>query len=312
MSARALFTRLVPFVVFASLALRAPVFARPTQPAPPSDPPFTVAEDVVYGSRDGLALTLDVITPKKPNGAGVIVFVSAEYRSNRDLLARFRPAMMPFVDRGYVVFAVMHASQPKYTVPEIVEDAHRAVRFVKHHAKKYGVDPVRLGAAGGSAGGHLALMAGCAGRPGDPVAKDPVERESSGVGAVACLFPPTDFPALEGACTPDVAAAFDFREFNRATGKYERVTVARGRQIARDLSPITHAAKGSAPTFIVHGDLDEIVPIAQSEALVAKLKGCGVTCELKVVRGKHHYGLWIFKEIPFLVEWFDKHLPAKK
>jgi hypothetical protein len=70
---------------------------------------------------------------------------------------------------------------------------HRAVRFVRANADRYGVDPDKLGIAGGSAGGHLSLMQGTAPRPGKPDAADPVERESSKVAAVACLFPPTDF-----------------------------------------------------------------------------------------------------------------------
>ena len=78
----------------------------------------------------------------------------------------------PFLDRGYTVFAVMHGSQPKYTVPEIVDDVHRAVRYVKHNAKKYGIDPDKLGATGGSAGGHLSLMMGRAGDPGGAGAAD--------------------------------------------------------------------------------------------------------------------------------------------
>src|SRR5262249_55220286 len=158
----------------ALLAVAAPALAQPPRTGPKPGPDYTRTEDVVYGRRDGLALTLDVFTPETPNGAGVVVFVSAEYRSGRGLLDRFGPAIVPRVGRGYTVFAVVHGSQPRYTVPDIVEDAHRAVRFVRHSARRYGVDPERLGAGGGSAGGHLALMVGCAGRPGDPGAKDPV------------------------------------------------------------------------------------------------------------------------------------------
>ena len=88
---------------------------------------------------------------------------------------------------------MVHGSQPRYTVPEIIQDMNRAVRFIRHHAKDYGIDPDRIGIYGGSAGGHLSLMLGTAGDKGDPKAKDPVDRESSRVQAVACFFPPTDF-----------------------------------------------------------------------------------------------------------------------
>ena len=70
--------------------------------------------------------------------------------------------------------SVVHGSQPKFTIPEVLDDMHRAVRFIKANAKKYNIDPDQLGIAGGSAGGHLSLMQGCAPRPGDPDAPDPV------------------------------------------------------------------------------------------------------------------------------------------
>ena len=54
----------------------------------------------------------------------------------------------PLLDRGYTVFAVVHGSQPRYTVPEIIKDMNRAVRFIRHHAKDYGIDPDRIGVIG--------------------------------------------------------------------------------------------------------------------------------------------------------------------
>ena len=307
MTAAPLFARLAALAVFAALTVPTPARAQPADA-----PNHTRTENVVYGERDGNALVLDVLTPKKPNGAGVIIFISAEYRSGRTLLKWFQATLTPFVDRGFVVFAVMHGSQPKYTVPEIVADAHRAVRFVKHNAKKYGVDPDKIGATGGSAGGHLALMTGCAGKPGNPKAEDAVERPSSKVAAVACLFPPSDFPALEKILSKDVAPAFDFREYDATTCKYERVSPERRREIARELSPLTHASKDTVPTFIIHGDADKVVPIEQSKALIAKLNECGATCKLKVAPEMPHAGVWLFKELPFLADWFETHLLGKK
>jgi len=56
------------------------------------------------------------------------------------------------------VFAVRHGSSPKYLIPEIVKDVQRSVRFVRLNAKRFQVDPERLGVCGGSAGGHLSLV----------------------------------------------------------------------------------------------------------------------------------------------------------
>src|SRR5262245_49608073 len=116
-------------------------------------PTVTRKEDVIYGRKYGTALTLDVFTPSKPNGRGVIWVVSGGWFSDH---AGVRPqAVQEFTRRGYTVFAVVHGSQPKFTIPEVLEDMHRAVRFIRYHAKEYGVDPERLGVEGASAGGHL-------------------------------------------------------------------------------------------------------------------------------------------------------------
>src|SRR5262249_35906013 len=148
-----------------------------------------VRKEVIYHRKFGSALTMDVFTPKdekKANGAGVIYLVSGGWFSNHDGITGAIPLwVQPYLDKGYAVFAVVHGSQPKYSIPEILDDLHRAVRFIKANAKDYGVDADRLGVTGGSAGGHLSLMQGCAGKDGDPKAKDPVEQQSSRVAAVA-------------------------------------------------------------------------------------------------------------------------------
>src|ERR1700679_596719 len=156
------------------------------------DPPFDRKEDVIYGRKFGTALTMDVFTPRKDaNGIGVVLVVSGGFVSSHESI---QPVFIrPLTDRGYTVFAVVHGSQPRFTVPEIIADMNRAVRFIRYHSKDYGIDPAHIGICGASAGGHLSLMIGTAGTEGKPDANDPVDRESSRVQAVACFFPPTDF-----------------------------------------------------------------------------------------------------------------------
>ena len=135
----------------AVVALAAPALAQPKDN-------YTRTEDVVYGRKYGTALTMDVFTPKEnANGKGVIWCVSGGWYSAKPANVGLAKE---FVDRGYVVFAVVHGSTPKFTIPEVLEDMHRAVRFIKANAKKYNVDPDKLGISGGSAGGHLSLMQG--------------------------------------------------------------------------------------------------------------------------------------------------------
>src|SRR5712671_6901477 len=129
---------------------------------------FTRKEDVVYGRKFGTALTMDVFTPKEnANGAGAIFVVSGGWFSAHEAITPAVPTFInEFVKRGYAVFTVVHGSQPKFTIPEVLQDMNRAVRFIRFHAKEYNVDPDRLGIYGASAGGHLSLMQGLAGDKG--------------------------------------------------------------------------------------------------------------------------------------------------
>jgi acetyl esterase/lipase len=234
-----------------------------------------------------------------------------------------QPAFIrPLTDRGYTVFAVVHGSQPRFTVPEIVQDMNRAVRFIRYHSKDYGIDPARIGVCGASAGGHLSLMLGTAGEDGKPDARDPVDRESSRVQAVACFFPPTDF--LNYGATgnkkihaidhgPPYRPAFDYRELDPKSRLWVPITdPARLEEIARQVSPIYHVTADDAPTLIIHGDKDPLVPLQQSELIVEKLKQAGVETSLVVKPGAGHGWLTIGNDIPKLIDWFDEQLKTPK
>jgi acetyl esterase/lipase len=277
--------------------------------------PHTRHTDVIYHRKDGVALTMDVFVPKaEPNGAGVIMCISAEYRSSKEMLdGMIDYTTGVFLNRGYVVFMVCHGSQPRYTVPEIEKDIHRAVRFIKAHAKEYQVDPGRLGITGASSGGQLSLMMGCAGRVGNPESDDPVERESSRVAAVACVFPVTDFRPFDKnppkGFKPDVL--FPFRELDETTNEYLLVTPKRRYDIGVLCSPVLCVSKDSAPTLVIHGIEDRLVPVKQSQDLAAAFQKCGAKCELILVKGMGHTVGEALSHLPTLADWFDKHLRDK-
>jgi len=304
------------------LALACLAIANGPSPSAADEPGFDRQEDVIYGRKFGTALTLDVFRPRKEaNGLGVIYVVSGGWFSAHEGIS---PAYVaPFVDRGYTVFAVVHGSQPRFTIPEAVRDVNRAVRFIRHHAKDYAIDPDRLGIFGGSAGGHLSLMVGTAGDLGDPKAKDPVDRVSGRVQAVACFHPPTDFlnygkdgeDAIGRGVLRDYAAPFDFQQFDPETRKFKPIAdEAKVAEIGRSISPINHVSPDDAPTVIVHGDADRLVPIQQAEILVEKLKAAGVEAKLVVKPGAVHGWPRMDKDLVIFADWFDAHLgkPAAK
>ncbi len=283
------------------------------------DKPEFARKEVIYGRKYGVALTMDVFTPAKDaNGAGIIVVVSGGWVSDHNAINVALGRL--FLDKGYTVFAVCHGCQPKFAIDEILKDMNRAVRHIRHNAKEYGVDADRLGITGGSAGGHLSLMQGCAADDGNPKAADPVERESSRVAAVACYYPPTDFlnwgkegTVMLGRGIPlPFMGPFDFHQLDPKTGALERITDEdKLKQLGKDISPIYHVSKKSPPTFIVHGDKDLLVPLQQSEPMIAKLKEAGVTAELIVHKGGGHDAEVVKENLPKTVVWFDKYLPKK-
>ena len=153
-----------------------------------------IQADVVYGHKDGMALTFDVIAPEKPNGAGVLFIQSGGWYSNWAEPKALVPACQPLLGKGITVFIVRHGSAPKYAIPDAVADVRRSMRVIRMKAKELGVDPERLGVFGGSAGGHLTLMLATTGDDGDPKAKDEVLKHGNRIAAAAAvaLYPPTD------------------------------------------------------------------------------------------------------------------------
>jgi acetyl esterase/lipase len=263
-------------------------------------------DGVVYGTRHGRDLTMDIFRPASPNGRGVILVVSGSWKSQK-------PGRVPvstvavLLRGGYTVFAVCHISQPDATVMEIIEDLHRGVRYVRHHAPKYGVDPNRLGIVGGSAGGHLSLMIATRGGPGDPAAPDPVDRESSAVQAVAIFFPVTDLLNL-GPSTENPGDGGPPKSYRKAFGPDSMNMPVWRNQIGRDSSPIYFVHKGMPPILIHHGDADTLVPLEQSERFRARAAELGIDVPVVVHPGKGHGWTTMVLDTFEFVRWFDRHL----
>lgn len=284
-------------------------------------PAYTRTEDVIYGRKFGMALTMDVFDPAQKNGFGVIFLVNGAWYSSHDPVTVPFPFpcvtpenYKPYLDSGYTVFAVVTSSAPKFSIPEVIEDLPRAVRFIHYNAAKFGVNPERLGVLGSSSGGHLALMMGTQGTQGSADAKDPVDRESSAVGAVACFFPPTDFlnwgaPGVEGLGLGSMAP------LDIVFGP--RAYTEQGRQnLGREISPIYFVTSKMPPTLIIHGDADNVVPLQQSESFVKRAAEVGAPpVKLVVRKGKGHgWGdFWKSQEdVTLFVEWFDEYLRGIK
>lgn len=262
---------------------------------------FKIRNDVIYGHKAGMALTFDVVTPEKSNGAGILFMVSGGWVSTwfpaENIVRAERTTPNQFemlVDAGYTLFVVRHGSSPYFKVPEAVADVRRAVRYIRLHADEFKIDPDRLGVFGASAGGHLSLMLGTTGDDGTPEAQDPIERVSDRVAAVVSIFPPTlieeFFPLKER------FPALKFPEDQAAS-----------------VSPLLHASKDDAPTLLIHGDKDELVPLSNSERMKAAFVEQSVPVELIVIAGAAHgfKGVDQLKAQEAMLNWFNQHLAKK-
>src|SRR5687767_5177862 len=134
------------------------------------------SENVVYGMYSGLALLMDVYAPEgEANGHGIVHISGSGWGAPLGLDARqlkeaghVEIEARPLVAAGYTVFSINHRATPRFPYPAAVEDAQRAVRFVRHHADRFGIRADRIGAIGGSSGGHLVSMLGVLDGDGDP------------------------------------------------------------------------------------------------------------------------------------------------
>lgn len=266
-------------------------------------------DGVVYGQRHGKELTMDIIRPVKgANGLGVALMVSGGWKSGKP---GDTPVWMmaPLLRRGYTVFAICHVSQPDSTVMEIIDDMHRGIRFVRYHAKKYGIDPNRIGVTGGSAGGHLSLMLATTGGPGEAGVEDPIDRESSAVQAVAIFYPVTDLLNL-GASTENPGDGGPPKSFVEAFGP-NSTNMEQWQVIGRETSPIYHVHDKMPPTLIYHGDADTLTPLEQSEWYIKKALEKGCETELVVHPGGEHGWLTMVFDIHHFGAWFDRHLKLR-
>lgn len=307
---------LVPIVT--ALLLATPSFAQtPTTAADPGAPlsgyprkalglptaaelkTATYVRDVIYGHRDGMALTYDVFKPKKPNGALVVNMVSAGWRSQWGPPEERQARYQWLIDKGFTVVALYHSSAPRFQVPDAVTDVRLGLRHIRLHAKDYGADPARIGVWGASAGGHLSLVAGTMADDGDPTATNPLERSGNRVKAVVAYFPPTDLDVLLGERAK--AGAIDFDNSLRKT-----------------ISPIHFVDAKDSPALIISGGSDKGVPISQSETMHAALDKAGVENQLKIfpeadhdfyVKGDPARTDAIANEaMNMVVAWFERYL----
>lgn len=267
---------------------------------PPQNAAAEFIPDVVYGHKMGMALTFDVFPPTTApgNGTGVLFIVSGGFYSQWAPPQQMAAFTKPLNDAGFTVFTVRHGSSPKFEIPEIVEDVRRSVRYIRANAARFGIDPDQLGVYGMSAGGHLSLMLGTTGDDGDATASDPLNRVSSRVQAVVAWVAPTDLTIMVHEAAESLPA---YRQFP-ALG----LPLAQ----AKDFSPLHQVTADDAPTLLLVGEQDELVPMQHSERIEQALSASGVPVQLNRYPNSGHavVGDELTQANQAMIDWFQKQL----
>lgn len=236
----------------------------------------TVKTDVDYGKVGEEKLLLDLASPPKGDAPrpGLIFIHGGGWAGGKK--EDFTGLAKDFAADGYVAVSVGYRLAPKHLFPAQIEDCKCAVRWMRAHADELGLDPNHIGAIGGSAGGHLALMLGVMdsgdGLEGDGGWAD----QSSKVQAVVNYVGPSDLLGPLPAVSQGILTNF-------LGGKREEK-----HDLAVQASPVTYINEGDAPSLSFMGTKDPLVPHDQGVTLANKLTEAKVPGRVEFILGAGH------------------------
>ncbi len=234
-----------------------------------------ITRDVTFRETDHRPLCLDVYRPVGAGPHPVLVWVcgGGMVSLERDQAPKLAAWM---TGRGFAVVAIEYRVTSEGIFPAQIQDVKAAVRWVRAHADEYGFDPGRVGAWGDSAGGYLASLLGTSAGKEDFGPAGPWAGYSDRVDAVCAYCPPTDLA--------------NWPNPQKAVFKLLGGWPAQKPEVARWASTTTYVGPDSPPHLLVHGEADDVVPLAQSRRLAEALEAAGVEVELHVVPGAGHGG----------------------
>lgn len=229
--------------------------------------------DVAYATQS-LAQKLDIYLPDEGDGPFPVILSihGGAFKSGDKGDGQVVP-MLEGLKYGYAVVSINYRLSGEAIFPAQIYDVKAAVRWIRANAKQYHLNPDKIAAWGGSAGGHLAAMLGTAGNVKElEDLSQGNANPSSRVQAVVDWFGPTDFLKMdeqlkEGKVkNPQIHSVTDSPE-SELIGK----NLADAPELVKAANPETYITSDDPPFFIQHGRLDHLVPYQQSVNLAAKL-----------------------------------------
>lgn len=259
-------------------------------------------DNIEYGSPDGVSLTLDLYVPKNaktPPPVLLYIHGGGWRGGKKEDVARYT---VPFSAAGYACATIQYRLLPEHTFPKAIQDVNSAIHWIRTNSEKYGFNGKRITTLGGSAGGHLAMLAAYAQDPALGAPENP-EGVKQRLEAVVNIYGVVD-------CTTPIAQqAKQVQDFIGAP-------YAESVDIHALASPLFHLDPEDPPTLTMHGTIDELVPISQADRLHEHLDTLGVTNYYDRVEGWPHsmdVALPIQDRAIYITKKFlDKHFPIEK
>jgi acetyl esterase/lipase len=254
-------------------------------------------EGIVYGKIGERELKLNLYHPSTGEGLfPAVVFVhGGGWRAGHR--GHFSRQAMYLAARGYVCACIEYRLSGEATFPAQIEDVKCAIRWMRAEgAKHFKADSTRIAVSGGSAGGHLALLAGTSGDAAVLEGDGGWKEYSSRVQCVAAFNPACDFS----------------RHFSNAVGDFLGGSAEEVPEAYRMATPASWLDENDPPMILLHGTDDKTVPYSQAVEFVSKLKALDITFELYSAQGKGHS--WFSFPPDFvpttraMEAFFEKHL----
>ncbi len=244
-------------------------------PAAPST--VELRRNVLYVQRNWQNLTMDIATPKQRQGPfpAVVCIHGGGWKSGskKEML----PCLYTLAQQGCVAVSIDYRLAPSHHFLDQVDDCKAAVRFLRTHSRELNIDPLHIGAVGSSAGGHLALLLGTTDTKELPISGDDIN-VSSAVEVVVSLAGPTDL-------SKDLPADSEL-----SVEKFIGKTRLQHPESFERASPIHYLTADDAPTMIIHGTRDQMIPYEQATDFLEACKKIGVECQLLAIKNGGHGG----------------------
>ncbi len=265
------------------------------------NPLITIERDVPYGAAGQRPLLLDIVRPKQEpkEPMPVVVFIHGGGWSGGNKQHGL-PLLTPLAEKGYFCVSVGYRLSGEAAWPAQIHDCKAAIRWLRANAKKYHINPDKIGVWGTSAGGHLALLVGLSADQKELEGQSGSPGHSSRVACVVNWFGPTELLAAwkDPTLPPMVKNVLDKLVGTQAEQKHHLLKAA---------SPLSYVSQDDPPVLTMHGTKDPIVPFSQATMLDEAMKKVGALSYLVPVENAGHgFGSpEIFKRVH---AFFDKYL----